>query len=231
MDVSEFDKFALSYRDMHAKNISASGESPEYFAEYKIKDVADELARSDAPQDLKLLDFGCGIGGSIPWFRRYLPGAALTGVDVSRASLDVAAERFPDAATYVAFDGRTLPFPDASFDVVFTACVFHHIPHDNHEPLLADIRRVLKPGGRFFIFEHNPRNPLTVHAVQTCPFDENALLIDAAVVAKRLSAAGFTRMRTVYRIFFPRSLRFLRFLEPLLAAVPFGAQYYIRAVA
>ena len=229
MDVSEFDKFAHSYRDMHARNIAVSGENPEYFAEYKIKDVARELAAAGVPASIKLLDFGCGIGGSMPYFRQHLPGAAVTGLDVSEKSLDIARERFPDAATYLAFDGMALPFADESFDVVFTACVFHHIPAEQHVALLAEIRRVLKPGGHFFIFEHNPRNPLTVNAVNTCPFDENAVLIDASLMRKRIRAAGFAKMRPVYRIFFPRALGFLRFLEPMLTVVPFGAQYYIRA--
>jgi ubiquinone/menaquinone biosynthesis C-methylase UbiE len=230
MDVSEFDKFAHSYRDMHTKSIAASGENPEYFAEYKIKDVAREVQAAKLPADLKILDFGCGIGGSVPYFRQHLPGAELTGIDVSQKSLDIAEERFPGAATYLAFDGKILPFADRTFDVVFTACVFHHIPEEQHEPLLAEIRRVLKPNGQFFIFEHNPRNPLTLSAVNNCPFDENAVLIDASLMLKRIRAAGFGQMRPVYRIFFPRMLSGLRFLEPLLTWVPFGAQYYIRAV-
>jgi len=44
MDEAEFDKFAAEYRDLHAANIRLSGEDPEYFAEYKIKDIAAELS-------------------------------------------------------------------------------------------------------------------------------------------------------------------------------------------
>jgi ubiquinone/menaquinone biosynthesis C-methylase UbiE len=230
MDASEFDQFADSYRDLHKASIAASGEDPDFFADYKIRDVAQSLNRMKTPADAKILDFGCGIGGSIPFMRRYLPQAKLTGLDVSQKSLDIAAERFPDSAEYIAFDGGTLPFADASFDVVFTACVFHHIPEADHVRLLGEIRRVLKPGAPFFIFEHNPRNPLTVDAVNKCEFDANAVLIDAAVMTRRIRAAGFRETRSVYRIFFPRLLKALRALEPLLTWVPFGAQYYIRAI-
>ena len=45
MDEVEFDKFADEYRDLHAANIKLSGEDPEYFAEYKVVDIATELAR------------------------------------------------------------------------------------------------------------------------------------------------------------------------------------------
>jgi hypothetical protein len=46
MDEAEFDKFADEYRSMHAANIRLSGEDPEYFAEYKIADIAAELGRA-----------------------------------------------------------------------------------------------------------------------------------------------------------------------------------------
>jgi hypothetical protein len=46
VEEAEFDKFAAEYRSLHAASIKASGESPEYFAEYKIVDVAAELARA-----------------------------------------------------------------------------------------------------------------------------------------------------------------------------------------
>ena len=44
-----------------------------------------------------------------------------------------------------------------------------------------ELKRVLRAGGACVIFEHNPLNPLTVQAVNTCPFDENAVLIKAPI--------------------------------------------------
>ncbi|MDR3495714.1 MAG: class I SAM-dependent methyltransferase [Ancalomicrobiaceae bacterium] len=231
MDAAEFDKFAEEYRQLHTQNIKASGETPDYFADYKVRDVAVDLARHSLPERPRLLDFGCGVGSSMPYFRKYLPEAQVTGLDVSRKSLELAEQQHAGAAEFLWFDGGKLPFEDRSFDVVFTACVFHHIPADEHERLFAEIRRVLKPAAPFFIFEHNPRNPLTVHAVNTCPFDENAVLIDAATIRRRLEAAGFAETRAVYRIFFPRMLKALRAIEPYLRRVPFGAQYYVEAIA
>ncbi len=46
MEQSEFDKFADEYRSLHAANIAVSGEGPDYFAEYKIKDLAAEYPRA-----------------------------------------------------------------------------------------------------------------------------------------------------------------------------------------
>lgn len=227
MDRTEFDKFADEYRALHSRNIRASGESPEFFAEYKVQDVARLVERAGLAMPLRVLDFGAGVGNSVPYFVKYLPGAKLTCVDVSARSLEIAERRFPSMADYQLFDGAVLPFPDASFDMVFTACVFHHIPPVEHDYLFREIHRVLRCAGMFVIFEHNPRNPITVRAVNTCPLDANAVLIDANVIRARMGATGFDSVQCAYRIFFPRGLRALRFVEPMMAWLPLGAQYYV----
>ena len=107
------------------------------------------------------------------------------------------------AAEFAHFDGRTIPYADGTFDVALASCVFHHIPHDEHVALLAEIRRVLAPGGRLFVFEHNPLNPLTRHAVNTCAFDEHAELVLAPTMRRRVRDAGFAAADVRYRIFFP----------------------------
>lgn len=226
MDEVEFDKFADEYRAMHAANIRLSGEDPEYFAEYKIVDIAAELARAEiAPR--KVLDFGAGVGYSVPFFARHLPAARVTCLDVSRKSLDVGAAQHGGAAEFAHFDGRKIPFEDGTFDAALASCVFHHIPHDEHVALLGEIRRVLRPGGRLFVFEHNPLNPLTLHAVNTCEFDEHAKLMRAPTMRRRVRAAGYVDAAVRYRIFFPHALRGMRPLEAKLTWLPLGAQYYV----
>lgn len=228
MDSTEFDKFAAEYSAMHAGSIVASGERPEYFAEYKVRDVARYFAANQLAADT-ILDFGCGVGGSIPYFQQLFPASALTCIDVSQKSLEIAQSRFPNGAEYRLFDGKILPFGDNTFNLVFTACVFHHIPTVEHVRLLSEIRRVLAPDGVFFAFEHNPRNPLTVRVVSQCPFDENAVLITCDELSRRLSLANFNSIEYRFRIFFPRFLRALRGVEKLLGWCPLGAQYYLKA--
>ena len=226
---AEFDRFAAEYREQHAASIRLSGETPDYFAEYKIRDVAETFdARREAPR--RILDFGGGVGNSLPFMRHDFPKAEVTLLDPSAASLDIAAKRFPGEATFQHFDGARLPFEAGAFDLVFTACVFHHIPAAEHVALLREIARVLSPDGRFFLFEHNPLNPLTLHAVNSCAFDENAVLIGARAMRRRFAAAGFGKGRTRFRIFFPHALSGLRPLERYLAWLPLGAQYSIEAV-
>ena len=80
------------------------------------------------------------------------------------------------------------------------------------------------------IFERNPLDPRTVRAVNSCPFDENAILIPAKIMRDRMIAAGHAAGRIRYRIFFPRALGVLRPLELLMTWLPLGAQYYACAV-
>jgi SAM-dependent methyltransferase len=229
MNEAEFDRFADEYHTLHAASIDASGEGPDFFAEYKIKDIALEYERHACllNSSLKILDFGAGIGGSVPYVRKHIANAQLTCLDLSQRSLEIAEKRFPDLAKYVHFDGTHIPFPAEHFDIAYAMCVFHHIDHAEHISLLQELRRVIRPGGSLFIFEHNPNNPLTVRVVNSCPFDENARLIRGGDMRQQLLAAGFVSAKIRYRIFFPHFLRAMRPLERILTWLPLGGQYYV----
>ena len=228
MNRAEFDRFADEYRALHQRSIAVSGESPEYFAEYKIVDLKRVVgAGTTGIETGRFLDVGAGIGASVPYFRKHFPRAHLTCVDVSTRSLRIGIERSAGNGSFVAFDGRRLPFDDAAFDCVFANCVFHHIAPADQRALLQDLRRVLKRDGHVVIYEHNPLNPLTIRAVNACEFDRNARLIRAASLEATLAAAGFRQLETEYRVFFPRILRGLRRFERSLAWLPLGAQYFV----
>ena len=229
MEEAEFDKFAEEYRSMHAENIRLSGENPEYFAEYKIADVSRLLGGEGRDGVLEILDFGAGIGGSVPYFRKYFPASRVSCLDVSRKSLDIGAARFGHQADFVPFVGGRIPFDDRHFDLVYVACVLHHVPPAEHGPMLREMRRVLAVGGTLCVFEHNPYNPLTVRAVNSCPFDDNAVLIKAGQLTAKFKSAGFEQPVISYRLFFPRFLKFMRSMEPWMTGIPLGAQYCIHA--
>jgi ubiquinone/menaquinone biosynthesis C-methylase UbiE len=228
MDKAEFDQFADEYYLQHKQNIAITGESPEYFAEYKIREVA-RIAKHRGIRVTKLLDFGSGVGNSIPYFQRFFPTADLTCADVSQRSLEVSQSRYPDAGNLVVIESDRVPVQDGSFDLAFSACVFHHIPETEHVLWLRELGRITSAGGMVVIFEHNPLNPLTVHAVNTCPFDVNAKLIRAHELVRRLLDAGWTEPKIRYHVFFPHLLSYLRVLEPRLKWLPLGAQYCVAA--
>jgi ubiquinone/menaquinone biosynthesis C-methylase UbiE len=225
---AEFDAYAEQYDRLLNDSIRLSGEPGEYFTEYKIRDLArlwQSLGRGrESPQ---ILDFGAGVGASIPFLQQHFPGAALTCADVSARSLRLAEQRFGSSAQFVVCSGSTLPFADDRFDLAFAACVFHHIPPEWHAGVLRELYRVLRPGGALLLYEHNAWNPVVVRIVRACPFDERAILIPAPTLRRRLQEAGFADVVATHRVFFPRPLRWLRWLEDWLGWLPLGAQYHV----
>ncbi|MCA1642707.1 MAG: class I SAM-dependent methyltransferase [Acidobacteria bacterium] len=229
--MAEFDSYAHDYEALHGESVRASGFPASYFDEYKIREVARQLARRGwAARPFKFLNFGCGIGKSERYARERLPGAELYGVDVSAKSVEAARERNRDLAnvTFAVFDGESIPF-DVSFDVVFVANVFHHVPRAEHLRVLRLLRAALKVGGLLFLFEHNPLNPLTRKTVRACPFDEGAVLLEPWYARRILREAGFAHAEINFTLFFPAPLARLAPLEKYLRKLPLGAQYYFVA--
>jgi ubiquinone/menaquinone biosynthesis C-methylase UbiE len=229
MDAAEFDKFADEYLATHAVNIKISGEDPDYFARYKIEEVSRRWAASKPHAPATILDFGTGIGNSLPFLASAFPTAKVTGLDISEKSLSLAERRFPGVAQLVRYDGGDIPLETSSFDLIFSSCVFHHIEAETHVALFKQLKRLLRPSGMMTIFEHNPVNPVTRHIVATCPFDENAILIPSGELKRRQVEAGFGRIDVAYTGFFPGALSALRPLERFMTALPIGAQYYTLA--
>lgn len=95
----------------------------------------------------KLLDVGCGNGSLF----RFLSNAQyeLFGVDFSEKMIAEAKKNCGRKATFSVADAEALPFEDNTFDVVVCNASFHHYVHPN--TVLAEMRRVLKDGGRLLI--------------------------------------------------------------------------------
>lgn len=228
---SGFDRYAGSYTSLHRDSIKASGEEPAYFARYKVRYMARALGADRAARALPVLDFGCGIGNATTHLRAAFPRASLHGVDPSAESIRLASERCGDDAEFRVSDERGIPYADGQFDLIQAACVFHHIPPPQRLHWMQELRRVLAPGGRLFVFEHNVLNPLTRKAVRDCPFDADAILLPRRELLGLAGGAGFSGIGARYIVFFPAALAGLRWLEPRLGRIPFGAQYVVHAVA
>ncbi len=102
-----------------------------------------------------LLDVGCGTGGvTIPGKRRIGHNGKAAGIDPSPEMIAVASRKAGKAGLEIDFRLgviEALPYPDASFDVVTSSLMMHHLPEDLQVKGLKEIYRVLKPGGRVLI--------------------------------------------------------------------------------
>ena len=117
-----------------------------------------ELA--DLRGDEDLLDAGCGTGLTMLRIAEQHPGCRVCGIDLSPKMIEVA--RNDAGKRRLDVDLRSgsitdLPYPDAAFDVVLTNIMFHHLDLAEKRQAVAEIARVLRPGGRFVSAEFGPR--------------------------------------------------------------------------
>ena len=96
------------------------------------------------PADAHVLDAGCGAG--IPVSQMLSERFHVTGVDFSEAQIELARKNVPNAE-FLCEDMTKLDFSDNTFDGICSYYAIIHIPREEHQPLLANFQRMLKPGG------------------------------------------------------------------------------------
>lgn len=109
--------------------------------------------RAAVPQGARVLDVGCGYGATA-LFLAQQRGCQVTGINISEKELELARERaaqsgLDDQATFAYGDFHDIPYPDGSFDVVWSQEAFLH--GVNKQTILAECHRVLRPQGRLVI--------------------------------------------------------------------------------
>jgi demethylmenaquinone methyltransferase/2-methoxy-6-polyprenyl-1,4-benzoquinol methylase/phosphoethanolamine N-methyltransferase len=106
-----------------------------------------------APVDSgKVLDVGCGTGRLTFGAREQAPRAEIHGIDASPEMIEVARRKAGGQKTDVDFQVAVierLPFDEGEFDLALSGFMLHHLPEDVKSKGLAEVARVLKPGGRF----------------------------------------------------------------------------------
>jgi SAM-dependent methyltransferase len=223
---AEFDNYSSSYDALlkdpiRDRFVQDSG----FFHFRKWLLLQDLLGKLQLPtKAARWLDVGCGKGELLR-FGRDSFGDAL-GCDPSLEmlkechGLEVRHQTNPS----------TLPLEDGSADVVTAACVYHHLAPAEQLAVAREAYRVLRPGGVFVIFEHNPWNPATRIIISRTPVDANAVLLTAGEVRRIMKKAGLAPVRTCYYLYLPQRI-FSRVgrLENYLAKLPAGGQYAVFA--
>ncbi|MEV0312178.1 class I SAM-dependent methyltransferase [Nonomuraea fuscirosea] len=140
--LNDYDTIAEGYSTENANSLVNA-----YYERPAMLELAGDVAGR------RILDAGCGSGPLFAELRDR--GAVVTGIDASAGMLELARKRLgPDADLRVADLAAPLPFPDDTFDDVTASLVLHYLK--DWGPALAELRRVLKPGGRLLVSVDHP---------------------------------------------------------------------------
>jgi ubiquinone/menaquinone biosynthesis C-methylase UbiE len=139
---NDYDSFAEAYAAETESNLING-----YYTRPAILELAGEVAGR------RILDVGCGAGPLLAALRER--GALVTGVDSSAKMLELARARLGDGPVLLPADlADPLPFPDGAFDDVIACLVLHYL--EDWKAPLAELRRVLAPGGRLIVAVNHP---------------------------------------------------------------------------
>src|SRR5262252_6797729 len=104
----------------------------------------------------RVLDIGCGTGTFAIAIKSWLRSVEVVGLDPDPKALARSRRKAARAGAAVRFDqgfASALPYPDASFDRVFSSLMFHHLSQDARLATLREVRRVLKPDGSVHLMD------------------------------------------------------------------------------
>ena len=205
---TQFEQWALSY------DRSRLNELVFYPA---VRACQEEIVRwqtARGPKPYRLLDVGCGTGTLVSLLARDPLAELLVGLDYAAAMLQRSTQKFahleqPAAPHALRADAETLPFADASFDVVACCHSFHHYPHQAE--VVRGFRRVLRPDGLLVLIDGFRDNVIgwVVFDVAVAAVERHVHHASWSQMRRMILETGFTHLRQ----------RKLNVLAPLLVNV------------
>lgn len=158
----------------------------------KIREKTISLAGVGSGEDV--LDVGCGTG-DLTMLARKRSGSAgrITGIDPSSEMIRVArnkATRKSLEIEYLVVAAEALPFDDSTFDLVLSSFMMHHLPEALRSEMLAEARRVLRPGGRLLVVDIKRSERNQIHFTPLS-FLHRRMHRGAQDLSPLLEAAGF----------------------------------------
>ena len=218
--IGNFDSHASNYEQALSDSLGIFGEMSSYFAQYKLNILTECI---DQHEIKSVLDYGSGVGSSIPFIREKFPDSEVWATDLSIKSLEILKSRYP--LTQIS---EISALPKRYFDLIFVSCVIHHIPVSDRLEIMHQLFNYLSPNGRLCIFEHNPYSPITRRIVSNCEFDDGVVLINNSSLKKIiLKVSPKSTIKSGYCLFFPSFLSKLFYFEKFLRWLPFGGQYFV----
>lgn len=153
-----------------------------------------------------VLDVGCGTGAvTIPAKQRVGAAGQAAGIDPAPEMIAVAQRKAQHKGLEIDFRLgviEALPYPDASFDAITSSLMMHHLPAQVQVKGLAEIYRVLKPGGRLLIADLlGPKASSGQHIMNALAMHQG-LKVGVEDLQGAIQGAGFSEVRLLERSFF-----------------------------
>ncbi len=171
------------------------------------------LSQAALEGGLDVLDVGSGTGTLAIWAKQSAPGVRIRGLDGDPAIIAQAVRKAAGAGVEVPFDeglSYELPYEDASFDRVLSSLFFHHLVLRDKERTIAEIARVLRPGGELHVADFGqPRSLVSkVCAIAIRRFDGDEPTRDnlAGRLPELFEAGGLADARERDRVQAPAGL-------------------------
>eukprot|EP00288_Rhodomonas_lens_P018422 CAMPEP_0177699118 /NCGR_PEP_ID=MMETSP0484_2-20121128/5417_1 /TAXON_ID=354590 /ORGANISM="Rhodomonas lens, Strain RHODO" /LENGTH=298 /DNA_ID=CAMNT_0019210283 /DNA_START=140 /DNA_END=1036 /DNA_ORIENTATION=+ len=169
---------------MHMGHYGDKGDEEKTDVQAQIDMIDRVLEWGEVTAPTRVLDVGCGVGGSSRHIARKFPDAQITGVTLSPTQCESAQKRseavgLADRTNFQVADALKLPFEDATFDLLWSLESGEHMPRK--EEWLTECLRVLKPGGRLLIatWTHKDTAELSCgHRVNPGLTDKDKKLLD-----------------------------------------------------
>jgi SAM-dependent methyltransferase len=219
-----FDDYAQHYDDALNRGLAATGEPKDYFARGRIQWLS-RCLQELSEQPRLIMDFGCGDGSTSEFLLAMNKQSSVIGVDTSEKSLELATRNY--GGERASFCPIAKYEPRGELDLAYCSGVFHHIPVAERAPAVNYVWRSLRPGGIFSFWENNPWNPGTRYVMSRIDFDRDAVTLTPPQAASLMQAGGFEILRKDSLFYFPKPLRWLRWIEPHLMRLPLGGQYHV----
>lgn len=160
----------------------------------------------------RILEVGCGTGSlALAAARRVGLTGKVVGIDPDPVMIDLARRKAARIHRDVEFEVaaiEALPFQLGDFDVVLSSLMLHHLPDDLKALGLAEVRRVLKPGGRFLAVDMQPRTGPISRKILTHLLGERMMQGGLTDLEPVLIRAGFARAESG-----PTRMRLLGYLR------------------
>ncbi|MGE5221383.1 MAG: class I SAM-dependent methyltransferase [Omnitrophica WOR_2 bacterium] len=172
-------------------------------AEWEQEFHTEAVQMAEARGGQRVLVVACGTGrGMVELARAVGPSGRVDALDLSQAMIDQARLKreqavLNDRVHFRQGNARELPYPDESFDIVYNAYMLDLIPLDGFEPILREMQRVLKPGGRLVLL--NMSKPDEKKTFYESIYKWTGIPCRPVLMAPYLERLGFQDIHRTYR--------------------------------